>query len=131
MLLFPITSIYAALCGLLLLTLAWRVVEVRRAAKVGIGDGANPQLARRIRIHANAVEYIPIALILLGLAEAGGFPAWSLHACGASLVVARVLHAYGMTQSAGTSFGRFYGVLLTWLVLLALSLSLLIRPFLN
>ncbi len=128
---FAITSIYAALCGLLLLALAWRVVEVRQASKVGIGDGANSKLERRIRIHANAVEYIPITLILLGLAEAGGFPAWALHASGASLVIARLLHAYGMTQSAGRSFGRFYGVLLTWLVLLALSLSLLLRPFLT
>ncbi len=54
-----------------------------------MGDGANPDLARRIRIHANAVEYIPIALILLALAEAAGTPAWSVHAAGATLIIAR------------------------------------------
>jgi uncharacterized membrane protein YecN with MAPEG domain len=126
----PITSLYAALCGLLLLVLAYRVVQIRGSSKIGIGHGDNSALERRIRIHANAVENVPIVLILLGLAEAGGVAAWALHAAGATLVVARLLHAHGMTQSAGYSFGRFWGVLLTWLVLLALALTLLIRPLL-
>ena len=37
--LFPITSIYAALCGLLVLALAVRVAHIRRSQKIGIGDG--------------------------------------------------------------------------------------------
>jgi uncharacterized membrane protein YecN with MAPEG domain len=126
----PITSLYAALCGLLLLVLTYRVVQIRGSAKIGIGHGDNSVLERRIRIHANAVENVPMVLILLGLAEAGGLAAWALHAAGATLVVARLLHAQGMTRSAGYSFGRFWGVLLTWLVLLALALTLLIRPLL-
>ncbi|MBK8068849.1 MAG: MAPEG family protein [Rhodanobacteraceae bacterium] len=129
--LFPITSIYAALAGLLLLVLAWRVVKVRRRERIGIGDGQNRDLERRVRIHANAVEYVPIALILLALAEAGGTPAWGMHAAGATLILARVLHAVGLTQSPGHSHGRFFGVLLTWLVILSLALSLLLRPLLD
>lgn len=126
--LFPISSIYAGLCGLLLLTLAYRVVQIRRTHKIGIGLGENRTLERRVRIHANATEYVPIALILLALVEAAQAPAVALHAAGAGLVAARVLHAYGMSHSAGASFGRFYGVLLTWIVILCLSLTLLIRP---
>lgn len=129
--LFPITSIYAALAGILLLVLAWRVVTVRRRERIGLGDGQNRDLERRIRIHANAVEYVPIALILLALAEAAGNPAWAIHAAGASLIVARVLHAVGLTQSHGHSFGRFVGVLLTWLVIFGLSATLLLRPLLD
>ncbi|MEZ5469440.1 MAG: MAPEG family protein [Lysobacterales bacterium] len=126
--LFPITSIYAGLCGLLLLVLAFRVVQVRRAAKIGIGVSDNRLLERRVRIHANASEYVPIALILLALAEAGGIGAVFIHAAGAALFIARLLHAWGMSTSAGHSVGRFYGVLVTWLVILGLSLTLLIRP---
>ncbi|GMU43154.1 MAG: MAPEG family protein [Xanthomonadales bacterium] len=127
---FAITSIYAALCALLLLWLAWRVVELRRREKIGIGNGGNHALERRVRIHANAVEYVPIALILLALVEAGGAPAWSVHAAGATLLVARLLHAWGLNGSAGHSIGRFWGVLLSWLAIAGLSLYLLLRPLL-
>jgi len=126
--LFPITSIYAGLCGLLLLVLAFRVVQVRRVAKIGIGVADNRVLERRVRIHANATEYVPIALILLALVEASGSSAVAIHVAGAVLMLARVLHAWGMSTSAGHSVGRFYGVLMTWLVILGLSLTLLIQP---
>lgn len=129
--LFPITSIYAALCALLVLILAVRVAAIRRSQKIGIGDGGNRVLERRIRIHANAIENVPLLLILLGLAEAAGLAPWALHAAGGTLIVARALHAHGLTQSAGHSFGRLYGVVLTWALLLGLSLTLLIRPLLT
>jgi uncharacterized membrane protein YecN with MAPEG domain len=128
---FAITSLYAALSGLLILVLAWRVVEVRGSAKVGLGDGGNETLQRRIRVHANAVETIPIALILLALAEAGGTPAWGLHLAGAALVVSRVLHAQGLSSSPHRSFGRFWGTLVSWLVILGLSVWLLVRGVLG
>lgn len=121
----PITSLYAALCGLLILTLSARVVFLRRSARIGIGTGDHPELTRRIRVHGNAIETIPIALILLLLAEAGGSALWLLHGCGAGLVLSRLLHAIGLTQSAGYSPGRFWGTLLSWIVMLALSLALL------
>ena len=73
------------------------------------------------------VGNVPLALILLALAEASGLPALALHLAGAALFVARVLHAYGLSQSAGHSQGRFLGVLFTWAVLLSLSLTLLLR----
>lgn len=128
---FAITSLYAALSGLLILVLAWRVVEVRGSAKIGLGDGGNEALQRRIRVHANAVETIPIALILLALAEAGGTPAWGLHLAGAALVISRVLHAQGLSGNAGRSFGRFWGTLVSWLVILGLSVWLLVRGVLG
>jgi uncharacterized membrane protein YecN with MAPEG domain len=126
-----ITSVYAALCGLLVLVLAWRVVEVRRSAGVGLGDGGHEGLRRRIRAHANAVETIPIALILLALAEAGSTPTWALHLAGAALVISRVLHAQGLSATSGRSFGRFWGTLVSWLVILGLSVWLLVRAVLG
>lgn len=109
-----ITALYAGLAGLLLLMLAANVVRLRRARRIGIGDGGDPQLTRAIRAHANAIENVPVVLLLMALAEAGGQPGWLLHGLGLALVLGRVLHAWGLTGSAGLSLGRFVGMLLTW-----------------
>ena len=45
----PVTLVTAALCGLLYFWLSLRVVEVRRSAKVSLGDGGDEQLLQRIR----------------------------------------------------------------------------------
>lgn len=117
-----ITMLYAGLCTLLVLVLAFRVVLVRRRAKVGIGDGGDSELARRIRVHANAVENLPLALLLLGGIELGGMPDPVIHASGIILLVARIGHAWGLSRSSGTSIGRFFGTLATWLIMAALAL---------
>src|SRR3546814_3776476 len=66
---FFVTPLYAALCGLLLMVLSVRVILLRRAMKVGLGDGDQPVLRRAIRVQANCAEYVPLALILLLLLE--------------------------------------------------------------
>ena len=81
--------------------------------------------ARAIRAQANAIEYIPLLLVMLLIAENNGAGVAFVHACGAGLVLARVLHAVGLSSSAGVSLGRFWGILLTWAVLLALGLQLI------
>ena len=43
-----------------------------------LGDGGSEVGIRRIRGHANAVETVPIFLILLGLSEGLGTPGWVL-----------------------------------------------------
>lgn len=123
----PITSIYAALSTLLVIVLALRVVQSRRVHKVGLGDNGEANLQQRIRVHANAIENLPLALLLLLLLEMGGTPAPWLHGLGATLLVARVLHAWGFSRRKGTSFGRFVGTIVTWLVMLAMALALLWR----
>ncbi len=122
-----ITALYAGLAGLLLLALAVLVVARRRSAKIGIGVGDDRELERRVRAHANAAEYVPIALLLLLLAELSGLGSHWLHVAGIALVGARLAHAWGLTRSAGTSPGRFVGTLGTWLVILGLSAWLVLR----
>ncbi len=123
---FVVMPIYAALLGLLLLVLAGAVVRLRGKHKVGIGDGGHEDLALAGRAHANFIEYVPIALILLLLLEYRGVPAWALHGLGGGLLLGRLLHAWGLSQSRGTSPGRAIGILLTWAVLLITSLWLLL-----
>lgn len=117
-----VTLLVAGLHGLVLLMLAVPVVRMRRGRRVGIGDGGDRELARRIRVHANFVEYVPMLLVLLALLELGGLDMRLVAALGGVLLVARLLHAAGLGGSEGKSFGRFWGTLLTWGVLLASSL---------
>ncbi len=118
-----ITALYASLAGLLLLVLSFRVVRSRRKLSVGLGDGGQESLLRAQRAQANFTEYVPIALILLAVAESQVLTGWLLHTAGAILVLARLLHAWGLSQSSGRSFGRYWGTLLTWVVILALSIA--------
>ena len=104
-----VTLLYAALCTLLILVLAGRVMAARMKYRVGLGDGGNAELNRRVRAHANAVEYVPLALLLLGGMEL-------------NLLLSRVLHAWGLHVSAGTSPGRFAGTLLTLLLMIVMAL---------
>ncbi|MGN6512804.1 MAG: MAPEG family protein [Lysobacteraceae bacterium] len=118
-----ITLLFAALHALLLLVLLARVSRLRHGRRIGFGDGGDPELARAIRVHANFVEHVPFALLLLGLLELCGLPSPWLWACGVALLLARVLHAAGLSRSSGASFGRFYGTALTWLVVLGMALA--------
>ena len=120
-----LTGLYAALCALLVFALSLRIALLRKRLRIGIGDGGDAGLARAIRAQANAIEYVPLVLVMLLIAENNGAGAVFLHACGAGLLVARVLHAIGLSGSAGVSFGRFWGILLTWAILLALGAQLL------
>lgn len=120
-----ITGLYAALCALLILMLSFRIVSLRRRLRVGLGDGGDAGLARAIRAQANAIEYIPVMLVMLLIAENNGAGVVFVHACGIVLVLARLLHALGLSGSAGTSLGRFWGTLGTWLLLLVLAGQLL------
>ena len=120
-----ITGIYAALATLLVLILAGRVSLGRGRAKVGIGDGGDHQLIKRIRVHANALENLPLALLLLLLLELNQTqPIW-LHVFGCVLIVGRILHAVGLSRTSKASIGRFVGTALTWGVMLVMALLLL------
>ena len=118
-----ITGLYAALIGLLLLGLSWQVTRQRQRTRVSLGAGGDEALERAIRTHANLVEYAPLGLLLIALAEMNGAPSWWIHATGALLVIARCLHAWGLGSTPGVSPGRYWGTALTWLAILLGSLT--------
>lgn len=118
-----ITPLYAGLLGLLIIVLAGLVVRQRWRHQVGLGDGGQETLGRAIRVHANSIENVPLALLLLLLAELTGTPALVLHVAGITLLIARLLHAWGLTRGSGSSFGRFWGTLVTWVLIVLLSLA--------
>jgi uncharacterized protein len=113
----PITALFASLLVPLYVFLAVRVIFARRSEKVGIGDGGKALLLRRMRAHANFAEYAPFALLLLGLAESMKTPTWLLVTCGALLVIGRLVHAYGISQSPEPMIFRQLGTGSTFTVL--------------
>ncbi len=118
-----IVGLYAGLSGLIYITLSYRVVKLRQKHQVGIGDGGVIDLQQTIRAHANFMEYVPICLILLTLLSTSTVSYLILHCAGGALVLARVLHAVGLTSNSGRTFGRYWGTVLTWLLLLSLSIG--------
>ncbi len=120
----PVSFLYAGLCGLLLVVLSARVVLARRRFRVRFGAGTEEGMLLAIRVQANFAEYVPLAVLLLVIAEIQGLPAAALHVAGITLVASRVLHAAGLSRDPGTTPGRLYGTAGTWLVIAGLSLWL-------
>lgn len=119
----PITALYAGPLALLILYLAFAVIGVRRSERISLGDGGNKLLEQRMRGHANAVETIPLAIILLGLSEGMGAPGWILHILGLTLLVGRVLHAIHFREVRDTITFRFWGMLMTILAIALMAIS--------
>jgi uncharacterized membrane protein YecN with MAPEG domain len=108
-----VTAFYAALLTPIFIFISLRVIRARRDAKASIGDGGNSELLRRMRVQANFAEYVPLALILLALAESLSTPGWLLHVLGMTLLLGRIVHAFGVSQANEQFAFRVSGVALT------------------
>ncbi|MEQ9859935.1 MAPEG family protein [Pectobacterium cacticida] len=91
-----VSALYIVLGAILLIKLSIDVVKLRMQYRVAYGDGGFYELQTAIRVHGNAVEYIPIAAILLVLMEMNGALIIMIHFCGALLIVGRLMHYYGL-----------------------------------
>lgn len=114
-----VTPIYAGILALLFVLLSVRVIGGRRSAGVALGDGGDRLLLRRQRVHANFTEYVPIALLLLAMAELQGAPVLLLHGLGIGLFAGRLVHAYGLSQDPEPMALRVTGMAITLTVLIA------------
>lgn len=113
----PITAIFAGLLALMLVGVSIRVTVLRAKKKINLFDGGDPEMGRAIRVQGNFVEYVPMALALMGLVEWMGATPWIVYLLGIALVMARILHAWGIYSSAFP--GRVIGTTITWIVLAA------------
>ena len=115
----PITLTIAGAAAILHVWLSLRVSRLRRPLKIGVGDGGNEVLLRRIRAHGNFAENTPLFLILLALLEfATGDNLW-LWGAAILFILARLLHVFGMDRP-GANWMRVGGVSISWAVLLGL-----------
>ncbi len=90
-----VSALYAVLGALLLVKFSFDVVRLRTQYHVGYGDGGFSELQVAIRVHGNAVEYVPIGLILLLFMEMNGAQTWMVHVCGILLIIRRLMHSWG------------------------------------
>lgn len=119
----PITAIFAGLNAILLFYLSFRVVAYRRANRVAFGDQDDKNLVRLMRGQANAAEYMPMSMILLGLSEGMGAPGWTVGLLGGLLFAGRLMHGLYFANPGLLHFRfRVIGMHLTfWPMLLAAS----------
>jgi len=118
-------ALWAGLHLILLLVLSVLVTRQRRKHHVEIGDGGVPALNQAIRAFGNASEYVPAALIGLGLLALAGAPPLLIHPIGLVLFVGRTLHAFGLSRSPSATWPRAAGVLCTWISYVAAAAALL------
>ena len=129
------SQIYLSFLTLFGLVLAYRITVLRRQEHIGIGSGESSKIEKAIRVHANFLENLLPFAILYVVYELAGGNHYVLLITGLVFCVARILHAQGLGKSAGVSFGRYWGTVLSWLVLIVLALANLwqvaVRMWLN
>jgi uncharacterized membrane protein YecN with MAPEG domain len=118
----PVTALYAGLHGLLAVVLANYVLRVR------IRSGRSPewQADAVLRVQANFIENVPIALTLLLVLEIQGIQDSILHICGGTLFVLRLLHAYGLGTNPGANYPRLIGAQGTFVLVAAMAVGCII-----
>jgi uncharacterized protein len=121
-----ITALYAGLLGLVSMGVSFPAGSLRGKLGVVVGDGGNKDLLLAMRRHANFVEYVPLALILIALLELNGVAARTIHVLGAVLLIARLAHAYGIKVDIMKTPGRMVGAVGTMLVTAVASVWLVV-----
>ena len=130
----PVTLFTAGILGILCIILSVHVSLERARTKVPLGDGAGDpnaaSLYRAVRAQGNFIEYVPLALILLGGVEVSGASRLTCEIYSIMLIIGRIAHPIGM-RYARPHPARAAGAMLTWLVVLGLSIEallLMLRP---
>ena len=122
-----IVPTYAAILVLLYVFLSAQVIRMRGSAKVAMGHGGNADLERRIRVHGNFAEYVPFALLLLSFLEMQKHSVYLIHILCIVLLIARIIHAVGVTPVKENLSMRVAGATGTFLVMLVAAMLLFIN----
>ena len=118
---FQITGLYASALGILAIVLTVLVIRHRVKSGISLRDGDNPAMIERIRRHGNFMEFVPLALLLLAMAEAGGASKGWMHGLGGLLLAARLIHPFGIRHGVSKAPARIAGALGTMLVIVLAS----------
>ena len=124
-----VVPFYAAIFALHYIGLTIRVIALRNTKRVSLGSGGDPALERAIRIHANFIEYVPLALILLIAMEMQRRSIYVLHILCLLLLIGRICHFLALSRENTANPLRGVGVGLTVLVLVVASIILIIDFF--
>jgi uncharacterized membrane protein YecN with MAPEG domain len=123
-----ISALYASLLAFLICWLSLNVIKKRRINKISIGDGDNEELKTAMAAQSNAIEYIPIALLLLLVLEYNNSNLLFVHALGLSLIAGRILHARGILS--GNLKTRILGMQVTIFTIIGLAvINIIYLPY--
>jgi uncharacterized membrane protein YecN with MAPEG domain len=115
----PVTLLYGGLNALLITFLGMQVSRSRATRGVGVETPIPKEMIRAVRAHGNAIEWVPLGLVLLLAIELSGAGSrFTLHLAGGTLLLGRVLHAAGFH---GKNRLSTVGAALTYLDLFAMS----------
>ena len=116
----PITLITTGILGIIFFIHSLRIIQGRGLTKTSLGDGGNDVMTRRIRIHGNFAEYIPLLLFILFLLELTHTNSLLISVFAAALVVGRLFHFYGLYSNGSPIWARVWGMQLTlWPLLIS------------
>jgi uncharacterized membrane protein YecN with MAPEG domain len=122
---FPITTLYALPLIAIWMTLFMRVSGARSTLNCSFGDAGDMTLLRKVRQHGNFIEWVPLTLLLMVLAEAQGTDALWLYGAGTLLLIGRIAHPFGLVpQTAGHPL-RYVGNGTNILAVLILAVALI------
>jgi uncharacterized protein len=129
-----ITAAYTAVLALLYAALGLQVTRLRRRNRAAFGDAGSTDLRSAIRAHAHFAEYVPIIALMAAMLEVSGLSALKLHLLLGALLVARLLHPFGMYARPLTlqfRICRVGGMVITNLVMIACAALILSRLLLH
>lgn len=121
----PATLAYAGAFALLGVLLANQVLYVRLRA----GEQPRWRADATLRVQANFVENVPLALVVLYVLEAAGLHTAAVHTLGTALLLCRLLHAWGMSRTEGANYPRLIGAQGTFLILSIMGCAALYLTF--
>ena len=125
-----ITSLYVSLISTWLIILSMRVIALRGNPMFKFfkfdKDDEN-SMERAIRGHSNLIEYSPIFLILLYLAETSSFNIIYIHCLGSVFFLGRLMHGFCFAFIKSNMFLRVGGTAITFGILGVLSAHLLVN----
>ena len=108
-----VTPVYAGFLAFVYLYLTYSVIRLRRRKQLSVGDGGDPSFLRKMRAHGNFAEYVPMALLLMAMAEFLGAGAALLHAIGGLLLAGRLAHGWCFLFTDSNLKARTAGMAMT------------------
>ena len=124
-----LSSLYAGMLALIWLVLFAMIGRLRGQLNIPLGDGGNPALILAGRRYMNFVECAPFAFFLVFLVDTNGGGATWVHALCIILVLARIIHPFGVTIEKMNTPARIIGAGGTVLVVMASAITLVWQFF--
>ena len=121
-----ISTLLTSIIAIWLLILSARVIALRGVSFLkffSFNNFGEEALQRAIRAQGNLIEYAPIFLILLFIAEYNGAHPHMLYMTATFFIIARLIHGVAFGFMKYSPFLRVGGTLLTFLCILILSIS--------